>query len=164
MVLKADSAYLNGRKPFFAPDWAGSIEATPVLVMRVGRLGRSVPERFAGRYIDAIALGLDLCAPERFAGSAVEACSIEGSLPTGSWLPADTGLKQIRFMLGDEPLTLRLPEALPGYVVAEVSRVMTIRQGDLLFCPLTAAPVAVRAEDTLTGLVNQTETLYCKIK
>ena len=42
MVLKGDSCLLNGRKPFFMPDWSQEIGVTNCIILRVSRLGKEI--------------------------------------------------------------------------------------------------------------------------
>ena len=59
IFTKADSALLKDRKPFFVPDFMGRIDYEAELVVRICRLGKSIPQRFAHRYYDAVTLGVD---------------------------------------------------------------------------------------------------------
>ena len=62
VFLKADSCLLKGGKPFFVPDDLGRIDFEAEVVVRISRLGKSIPERFAHRYYDALTLGIDFTA------------------------------------------------------------------------------------------------------
>ena len=64
MVLKGDSSLLVNRKPFFIPDWSSDVRMTPCVVLRVSRLGKHVSARFASRYYDAVAPGLNMQAAD----------------------------------------------------------------------------------------------------
>lgn len=62
IFMKADSALLKDHKPFFVPDHLGRIEYEGELVLRICRLGKSIPRRFAHRYYDAATVGIDFTA------------------------------------------------------------------------------------------------------
>jgi len=62
VFLKADSSLLKDSKPFFIPDDLGRIEYETELVVRICRLGKTIPERFAHRYYDAVTVGIDFTA------------------------------------------------------------------------------------------------------
>jgi 2-keto-4-pentenoate hydratase/2-oxohepta-3-ene-1,7-dioic acid hydratase in catechol pathway len=62
LFLKPDTALTRPDWPFFVPDWSEQIEYETELVVRINRLGKSIPERFAHRYYDEITLGLDFTA------------------------------------------------------------------------------------------------------
>ena len=90
MVLKGDSSLLVNRKPFFIPDWSEDIRMTPCIVLRVSRMGKHIGTRFAHRYYDAVAMGLNLYAADYLnKGDWTRAFGFDGSLPLGSWLEVE---------------------------------------------------------------------------
>ena len=70
---RADSALLKDGKPFFIPDFAADCRCQAELVVRLSRLGKSIPERFAYRYYDAVTVGIGFTA-----GALLERCRREG--------------------------------------------------------------------------------------
>ena len=48
IFTKADSALLTNGRPFFIPDFTQRCDYETELVVRICRLGRSIPQRFAG--------------------------------------------------------------------------------------------------------------------
>ena len=64
VFTKADSALLKDHKPFFIPDDMGKIECEAEVVVRICRLGKTISERFAHRYYDAVTVGIDFTARE----------------------------------------------------------------------------------------------------
>ena len=62
IFLKADSSLLKEHKPFFIPDFMGRIDYETEIVVRISRLGKGIPERFAHRYYDAVTVGIDFTA------------------------------------------------------------------------------------------------------
>ena len=62
IFTKADSALLKPGRPFFVPDDMGRIDYEAELVIRICRLGKNIPERFAHRYYDAVTVGIDFTA------------------------------------------------------------------------------------------------------
>ena len=70
IFTKADSALLKDHKPFFIPDHMGRIDYETELVVRISRLGKTIPQRFAHRYYDAVTVGIDFTARELQASSA----------------------------------------------------------------------------------------------
>ena len=159
MVLKGDSCLLNGRKPFFMPDWSQEIGVTPCMILRVSRLGKEIAPKFAERYYDATAPGEDFIALDkaREAQAAgrpwTEALAFDYSLAIGEWMDKGEG----RMAKGD---WLMRPEE----AISEASKVMTIRQGDLIYIQAKQAPQPVHKEDVLRIEVEGEEKLYCKIK
>ena len=160
MVLKGDSCLLNGRKPMFIPDWTKELGVTECIILRVSRLGKEIAERFADRYYDAIAPGedfiaMDLAREAQQAGTPwTKALAFDYSLAIGEWMEIDESQKS---KVESYLLT-------PEEAIAEASKVMTIRQGDLIYIQKRCAPRPVQREEVLRVEIDGAEKLYCKIK
>ena len=164
MVLKGDSCLLNGRKPFFMPDWTNEVGVTPCLILRVSRLGKEIAPKFADRYYDAVAPGEDFIAmdiareAEKAGKPWTKAIAFDYSLALGEWIDKDDGLT----VNGDKMDGMWL--LTPDQAIAQASKVMTIRQGDLIYIQAQQAPRRVEKEEVLRIEVEGEEKLYCKIK
>ena len=160
MVLKGDSCLLNGRKPFFIPDWSNEIGVTPCIILRVSRLGKEIARKFADRYYDAIAPGEDFIALDKVreakaAGKPwTQALAFDYSLAIGEWGDVQR----------DEVQSTKDYVLSPEEAISEASKVMTIRQGDLIYIQAACAPRKVQKEEVLRVEVEGEEKLYCKIK
>ena len=158
MVLKGDSCLLNGRKPMFLPDWTAELGVTDCLILRVSRLGKEIAPKYADRYYDAVAPGadfiaLDVAREAQAAGQPwTRALAFDYSLAIGEWI-ADKG----QWTMDNLVLT-------PEQAIAEASKVMTIRQGDLIYIQAKCAPRLVQKEDIIRVEIDGEEKLYCKIK
>ena len=95
IFTKADSAILNQGKPFFVPDHLGRIDYETEVVVRICRLGKSIPQRFAHRYYDALTIGIDFTARDlqkkaSEAGQPWTICKgFDGSAAIGEWIPKE---------------------------------------------------------------------------
>ena len=93
IFLKADSALLNQGKPFFVPDWSERVDYEAELVVRICRLGKGIPQRFAHRYYDAVTVGIDFTARDmqqqaRGEGLPWTICKgFDGSAVVGQFVP-----------------------------------------------------------------------------
>ncbi|MBO7458954.1 MAG: hypothetical protein J6T80_06850 [Paludibacteraceae bacterium] len=164
MVLKGDSCLLNGRKPLFMPDWTNELGVTECMILRVSRLGKEIAPKFAGRYYDAIAPGADFIAmdiareAEKAGKPWTKALAFDYSLAIGEYEPTPTPSLKGREFAGEELLLT------PEEAIAEASKVMTIRQGDLIYIQRRQAPRAVQKEEIIRVEIDGEEKLYCKIK
>ena len=162
MVLKGDSCLLNGRKPFFLPEGTHEIGATECVILRVSRLGKGIAPKFAARYYDAVAPGVDFIAMDllRKAQAAgkpwTQAIAFDYSLAIGEWIKNDE--MSAAKLLNDELIFS------PEEAIAEASKVMTIRQGDLIYIQRAQAPRPVQKEEIIRMEIDGEEKLYCKIK
>lgn len=155
MVLSADSAMLNQPKPFFLPEWTNDVRYTPSLVLRVCRLGKNISPKFASRYFDAVTDGSDFIAWDRLeeaianGHSWTETVAFDGSLGLGNWVEITDSLSEA---LAKQKRTNDDLIISPEEAIAEASRVMTIRQGDLIYIHTCEEPIPARAEEvTLSG-------------
>ena len=172
MVLKGDSCLLNGRKPFFTPEGASEIGVTPCMILRVSRLGKEIAPKFADRYYDAVAPGADFMdmGKAREAQAAgrpwTEALAFDYSLAIGEWILeiGDWRLEigEWRLEIGDWRLDHLV--LMPNEAIAAASKVMTIRQGDLIYIQAKQAPRPVQREEIIRVEIDGEEKLYCKIK
>ncbi len=178
IVLKSDSSLLVNRKPLFVPDAVSDLQALPCRVLRVSRLGKCIAPKFASRYYDAVAQGIDffaadiLCEAKAAGKPWTEAVAFENSLAVGEWIPVE-GRQEAnsRWLLQRGGQTLELYTGLSeneqqvlDNAVAKVSELLTIRQGDLIYVAGLEAPWQLQTEDVLRAESEGTETLYCKIK
>lgn len=161
MVLKGDSCLLNGRKPFFMPEGASEIGMTPCLILRVSRLGKEIALKFADRYYDAVAPGADFIALDKAREAQAQgkpwtqALAFDYSLALGEWTEVKSeGMKELM-----SELILSPEEA-----IVEASRVMTIRQGDLIYIQAKQSPRMVQKEEIIRVTIDVEDKLYCKIK
>lgn len=166
VYAKADSALLKDGKPFFVPDWSGEVDAEAHVAVRICRLGKGIPERFAHRYWDALTLGVcftsrDVLRQALATGAPwEEATGFDGSAVTGQWV--ERGLlpdaQSVPFRLDIDGRTaaggctadmLHRIDSL----ISRISRLHTLKTGDLLFTgtPSKAVPIAI--DQHLTGYI-----------
>lgn len=152
MVLKGDSSLLVNKKPFFIPDWSNDIRMTPCVVLRVSKLGKNIAPRFADRYFDAIAPGINIQAADWVEkGDWVQGWAFDYSLPIGGFIPTE--------QWKEEEIIISYAEA-----ISRASKIMTIRQGDLIFIDRDVIARNLEREEVITYEIDNNELLYCKVK
>lgn len=155
-TMKCDSSLLNNRKPFFIPDWSHDVLMRDCLVVRISRLGKCIRPKFADRYYDAIAWGIDACAHDWLETNPAQACAFDSSLIVGNWITPEEAMQDITIQ----------PILTIEHAIAQASEIVTLRQGDFIFIDSLHTPVKA-VPDTIisrTGDVSKKELLYCKIK
>lgn len=60
--MKPDTALLQNNQPFYIPDFSENVHYEVELVYRISRVGKNIDEKFASRYYNAVALGVDFTA------------------------------------------------------------------------------------------------------
>ena len=147
-----DTTLLPPKRPFFVPDHTQQCEATLCVALRIDRLGRSIAARFAHRYYKASQASVAVhfiardewqrCRQLRLPWSSAMAFDDAVALP--ATVQADLSvLGQVQWQVGPgEPVEVSLPTGLfaqADELLAYISQLHTLRQGDLLLMPLSAA-------------------------
>ena len=178
IFTKADSALLKDHKPFFIPDWSERVDYETELVVRICRLGKSIPDRFAHRYYDAVTVGIDFTARDLqqrlrekglpwllskgFDGSAavgdfVPLCELGGDVQRLNFrLDIDGRMAQQGFT-GD--MLFKVDE-----IISYVSRFITLKMGDLIFTGTPAGVGPVKIDQHLQGWIEDRKLLDLYIK
>ena len=177
IFTKADSALLKDHNPFFVPDHMGRIDYETELVVRISRLGKSISERFAHRYYDAVTVGIDFTARElqqklRAAGQPWELCKgFDGSAAIGDWVPADRfrDIQAIHFHLDINGSTVQegcTSDMLyrVDQLIAYISQFFTLKTGDILYTGTPAGVGPVHIDDHLEGYVEDRKVLEFNCK
>jgi len=177
IFTKADSSLLKDGKPFFMPDWLGRIDYETEVVVRICRLGKSIPERFAHRYYDALTVGIDFTARDlqqklRQEGKPWDLCKgFDGAAAIGEWVPANKfrDIQAVRFRLDINGRTMqegctndmlfRVDE-----LISYISRFFTLKTGDLLYTGTPAGVGPVSINDHLTGYIEGRRVLEFNVK
>lgn len=167
VFLKADSALTKGNKPFFIPDWAQQFDYEAELVVRICRLGKGIPERFAHRYWDAVTVGIDFTARDlqkqtREQGMPWTLCKgFDGSAPIGEWVEKTElpPMEQLRFHLDVNGHTVQQGCAADmlfsiDSIISYLSRFFTLKTGDLIFTGTPAGIGPVSIGDRLQGFLG----------
>lgn len=172
IFTKADSALLKDRKPFFVPDFMGRIDYEAELVVRICRLGKTIPQRFAHRYYDAVTLGIDFTARDmqrrfREKGMPWDLCKgFDGSAAIGEWVEINKfrDIQAINFSLNINGSTVQeacTSDMLYGVdeLIAYISRYFTLKTGDLIYTGTPAGTGPVAIGDRLEGWLDDRKVL-----
>lgn len=177
IFTKADSALLKDHKPFFIPDFMGRIDYEAEVVVRICRLGKTIPERFAHRYYDAVTLGIDFTARElqqklRAAGQPWDLCKgFDGSAAIGEWVDVSKlrDIQALRFQLDINGSTVQQGCTADmifriDALIAYISRFFTLKTGDLLFTGTPVGVGPVHIDDHLEGYIEERKVLELNCK
>lgn len=152
-TLISSNSILQGGNPYFVPDFAGRFEIRPALSIRIGKLGKGIPARFAYRYVSGVAPCLVMAAADKLeslreAGMPwTQALSYDRSVAFGRY--ADIPADKIRDCSVD--VTLQTAEITDRIImtadtmipaeetIAALSRDNTLKTGDLIIAGVAAA-------------------------
>lgn len=177
LFTKADSSLLKSGKPFFVPDFMGRIDYEAELVIRICRLGKNIPQRFAHRYYDAVTVGIDFTARDvqqqlREKGLPWDLSkSFDGAAAIGEWVGKDKFLdvQALRFHLDINGQTVHegcTADMVFGIdeIVAYISQYFTLKTGDVIFTGTPAGVGPVHIDDHLEGYVEERKVLEFNCK
>jgi 2-keto-4-pentenoate hydratase/2-oxohepta-3-ene-1,7-dioic acid hydratase in catechol pathway len=144
--MKPATALLLPHNPFFYPDFSKEIHYETELVLRICKPGRSIDEKFASDYYDAITVGIDFTARDlqrecKAKGHPWEiAKAFDSSAPIGEFKKINTlkNPEDIAFgmKLNDEWVQQGHSRDMIfsfNKIISHVSRFVTLKEGDYIF-------------------------------
>lgn len=176
--MKPDSALLRNNDPFYIPDWTADVHHEIELVIKINRLGKNIEKSFAHRYFDEIGLGIDFTARDvqqqlKTKGLPWEkAKAFDQSAVLGSTFIDKTVFpvpEAINFKLalngktvqdGNSELMLFSFEE----IIANVSKYVTLKIGDLIYTGTPAGVGPVKIGDHLEGYLEDKKLLDFLVK
>lgn len=177
IFLKADTALLKDHKPFFIPDHMGRIEYETEVVVRICKLGKTVPVRFAPRYYDAVTVGIDFTARELQKKLSQNgrpwdlAKGFDGAACIGEWVPKEKFLdiQRIHFHLDINGQTVQegcTSDMLykVDEIISYISQFYTLKTGDILYTGTPAGVGPVHIDDHLEGWLEDRKVLEFNCK
>lgn len=177
IFTKSDSALLKDRKPFFIPDHLGQIDYEAELVVRICKLGKTVPERFAHRYYDAVTVGIDFTARElqkklREAGQPWDLCKgFDGAAALGEWVSKEKfrDVQAMHFHLDINGKTVQEGRTSDmifsiDHIVSYISQFFTLKTGDIIYTGTPVGVGPVHIDDHLEGYVEDRKVLEFNCK
>lgn len=177
IFTKADSSLLKDGKPFFVPDDMGRIDYETEIVVRICRLGKAIPARFAHRYYDAVTVGIDFTARElqaelRKKGLPWEMCKgFDGAAAIGEWVSVEKfrDVLALQFHLDINGKTVqegRTSDMLFNIdeIIEYISKYFTLKTGDIIYTGTPVGVGPVNIDDHLTGYIEDRKVLEFNIK
>ena len=171
IFMKPDSAIIKNGKHFYVPDFLGRVDYEAEIVVRINKLGKSIPARFAHRYYDAITVGIDFTARDwqRALIAAGEPWDMskgfDGSAVLGDFRPVE------RYDINNVDFSLTINDELAqegntsqmyfsvDEIIAYVSRFCTLKTGDLIFTGTPAGSGPATIGTHLKGYIGDDKVL-----
>jgi 2-keto-4-pentenoate hydratase/2-oxohepta-3-ene-1,7-dioic acid hydratase in catechol pathway len=178
VFLKPQSAILSHKHPFYIPEWTQDVHHEIELVVKINRLGKTISESHASRYYDEVGLGIDFTARDiqtklKAKGHPWErAKAFDGSAVVGQFMKlTDLGkeVQDLQFQLTNRGQVVQEGHTKDmlfavDRLIAEVSKFMTLKVGDLLFTGTPAGVAAVLPQDRLVGTLEGNDLLAVNIR
>ncbi len=177
VFTKPPTAVIKSGQDFYYPDFTKNLHYEGELVLRIGKNGKNIAEKFAHKYIDAITFGIDFTARDlqdylkenKLPWDLSK--GFDGSAVLGEFLPASNfpDLKNIDFRTlknGEEAQQGNSGLMIFPFerIISFVSSYFTLQLGDIIFTGTPAGVGPVVAGDTLEGYIGDKHLLKVAIK
>jgi 2-keto-4-pentenoate hydratase/2-oxohepta-3-ene-1,7-dioic acid hydratase in catechol pathway len=178
VFLKPDTAVLLKKHPFFIPEHSNNIHHEIELVVKINRLGKHIETRFAHKYYNEIALGIDFTARDvqddcKKKGLPWEkAKAFDGSAAVSNFFSLESLKKEINNI--DFYLDINGKKVQEGntkqmlfsvdQLISHVSKYFTLKTGDLIFTGTPAGVGPVQREDVLELYLEGKRIFYFNVK
>lgn len=176
IFMKPDSSILKNGKHFYLPDWLGRVDYECEIVVRINKLGRSIPARFAHRYYDAITVGIDFTARDLQRQLIAQGApwelskGFDCSAVLGEFRPVEGyDLSNLDFSLTINDETVQSGNSSQmffsvGEIIEYVSRFCTLKTGDLIFTGTPSGVGPVKIGDHLRGYFGDEKLLDFRVR
>lgn len=176
IFMKPPTAILKG-KDFYIPEFSSDVHYECELVYRVCKNGKHIEPQFAGKYIDAITVGIDFTARDVQANQKKKglpweiAKAFDNSAVVGEFTPISElpDNQSVKFNMQKNATDVQIGDSANmiypiAELVAYLSKFFTLQQGDLIFTgtPAGVGPVAIG--DVLTGYLEGSKRFEINIK
>lgn len=171
IFMKPDSAIIKNGKHFYVPDFLGRVDYEAEIVVRINKLGKSIPARFAHRYYDAITVGIDFTARDMQRGLIERgepwdlSKGFDGSAVLGEFCPIERyDINNVDFSLTINDNVVQHGNTSQMYfsvdeIIAYVSRFCTLKTGDLIFTGTPAGVGEATIGTHLKGYIGENKVL-----
>lgn len=177
VFIKPDTAIHNLEIPYYIPDFTQDLHYEIELVLKINQNGKCISEKFAHKYYDEIALGIDFTACDLKVELSQKglpwelAKAFDGSAIVGKFVSKETieSSSSIQFHLDKNGSTVQkgnTTQMLRGFdvIISEVSQFFTIRKGDLIFTGTPKGAGRVAVGDVLEGFLMGEKGFSLKIR
>ena len=177
VFMKPDTAIHNLEIPYYIPDFTKDLHYEIELVLKINQNGKCISEKFAHKYYDEIAVGIDFTACDLQVELSQKglpwelAKAFDGSAIVGKFVSKETieSSSSIQFHLDKNGSTVQkgnTTQMLRGFdvIISEVSQFFTLRKGDLIFTGTPKGAGRVAVGDVLEGFLMGEKGFSLKIR
>lgn len=178
IFTKPDTALIRNNAPFYYPDFSKDIHYEAELVLKICKDGKSIDEKFASRYYDAIGIGIDFTARDLQQKAKEKglpwdiAKGFNGSAPISDRFISVSEFKNVK----DINFSLQVDGAVKqqgntsfmlfnfDYIISYLSKFFTLRTGDLIFTGTPKGVGPVKIGNVLSAYIENEKLLEFEIK
>ncbi|MDG1105948.1 MAG: fumarylacetoacetate hydrolase family protein [Cyclobacteriaceae bacterium] len=176
IFLKPDSALIKNNDPFYYPDFSTDIHYEVEILVKIKKVGKSIPANFAHKYYDEIGLGIDLTARDLQSKAKAKglpwdlAKGFNGSAPVSNFINKQPfNVQDLNFSLKLNSITVQSSNTSLmlwsiDEMIAYVSRYMTLKKGDILFTGTPEGVGPIKIGDQLEGFIESQNMFHFEIR
>lgn len=175
--LKPDTALVKSNRPVYLPDFTKELHYELELVVKIGKVGKYISEKFAHTYWDELGLGIDLTARDLQRQQSEKglpweiAKSFDNSAPISPFFPKalyNNG-KSVNFRLELNGNTVQQGNSddmlfSVDRIISYVSQFFTLKHGDLIFTGTPAGVGPLGVGDQMEAFLEGEKVLRCRVK
>lgn len=177
IFLMPETALIQRNQPFFYPDFSNDIHHEVELIVKINRLGKNIPKKFANRYYDEIGIGIDFTAHDMLQEATAVGLpwsiskGFDGSAPLGGFLNKAEldDLNNIQFSLEKNGQIVQQGNSRDMIfsfddIIAYVSKFFTLKIGDLIYTGTPSGIAPVQIGDNLVARIGDKELLNFNVR
>jgi acylpyruvate hydrolase len=171
-----DTCLLKNNNPFYYPDFTKELHYELELVIKISKVGKSISEKFANRYYQEFALGIDLTARDlqdncKKNGLPWEiAKAFDNSCPISNFYPINAieNIHSLDFHLeinGETVQKTNSSQMIFGIdkLISYLSQFVTLKMGDLIFTGTPSGVGPLRIGDNLKAFAGTNKLMDFKV-
>lgn len=176
IFLKPDTALARNDWPVYVPDFTQEFEYETELVVKICRLGKSIPARFAHRYYEEVTVGIDFTCRDlqrqlKSKGLPWEISKgFDSSAFCGEWVKlGNRDIQDLHFEMQLNGETRQVGHTANmlhrvDEIIEYISRFYILKTGDLIFTGTPSGVGKLKEGDEITASLEGTQLLTCKIR
>ncbi|MDR0227730.1 MAG: fumarylacetoacetate hydrolase family protein [Flavobacteriaceae bacterium] len=177
LFIKPDTALIGKEMPFIIPEFSNDVHYELELVIKINKVGKFIDAKFANKYYNEIALGIDFTARDiqtelKAKGLPWEkAKGFDSSAFVSAFVEKSSfeELNDIEFALHQNGKAVQHASSKQmiwkiDELIAEVSKYFTLKKGDLIFTGTPAGVGKVNEGDVLEGYLSKEKIFRLTVK
>lgn len=177
IFTKPDTALLRNNEPFYYPEYSKDIHYEVEIVLKINREGKYVAEKFAHKYFDEIAVGIDFTARDLQQKAKEKglpwalAKGFNGSAPISGFRSKSEfkDLNDLSFGLKIDGETRQMGNTGMmlysfDFIISYISKFITLKKGDLIFTGTPKGVGPIYVGNVLEAFVEDENWLRFEIK
>ncbi|MDD2412929.1 MAG: fumarylacetoacetate hydrolase family protein [Bacteroidales bacterium] len=173
--MKPDTALLIRNRPFFIPDFSSDIHPEIQLVAKIHKIGRHIQAKFAHKYYNQIALGIDFsahdllnqCKQNGNPWEIAKAFDFSAAISEFVSLTGDVQNKTLEMKLNGELVQKANTKEMiftVDQIIEHVSKFVTLKIGDLIFTGTPSSTPKINIGDQISGSLDGEELFHFSVK